>query len=61
MLVVELKLKDYDDGSHTLNRLPIKTSRETEVEVIQSGDREVFLNLCARVWDQHHGTPREET
>lgn len=55
MLVVQVSLKDYDNGSQTLNRLPIKTSKETEVEVISGGDRDHFLELCGRVWDKHHG------
>lgn len=55
MLVVEVKLRDYDDGSTSLNRAPIKTSKETEVEVVSGGDRDAFLALCGQVWDQHHG------
>lgn len=58
MITIELRLKDYDDGSQSLNRTPIKSTKETEVEVISGGDREAFLALCAKVWDQHHGTER---
>ncbi|WP_171074085.1 hypothetical protein [Nonomuraea basaltis] len=55
MITVELRLKDDDDGSQTLNHAPIKSSKETEVEVVVSGgDRDAFLALCGQVWDRHH-------
>lgn len=57
MIVIEVKIKDYDDGMPIVNRVPIKTSRTTEVEVISSNNRETFLNLCAQMWDQHNRTP----
>ncbi|MEV0382371.1 hypothetical protein [Nonomuraea sp. NPDC050643] len=58
MISVELKIADCDDHSVTLNRLPIKTSKVTEIEVLTGGDRESFLAMCGKVWDQHHGEDR---